>query len=52
MSWEGILVETTIDDRCKKDWTKCGCCPVSIEWVEKQKEINKRAKENVKKGDK
>ena len=48
-------METTIDDRCKeckKDWTKCGCCPVSIEWVETQKEINKRAKENVKKGDK
>lgn len=41
-----------VDDRCKeckKDWTKCGCCPVSIEWVEKQKEINKKKwkKENV-----
>ena len=29
-----------IDDRCKKckkDWTKCGTCPVMMQWVKKQK---------------
>lgn len=28
------------DDRCKeckKDWTKCGKCPVMMEWVKEHK---------------
>lgn len=28
------------DDKCqecKKDWTKCGRCPVSMEWVKEMK---------------
>ena len=31
------------DDRCKdckKDWTKCGKCPVMMEWVKEQKVRN------------
>lgn len=27
---------------CKKDWTKCGTCPVMMEWVKEQKEKNKK----------
>ena len=29
-----------IDDKCKeckKDWTKCGRCPVMMKWVEEHK---------------
>lgn len=29
-----------IDDRCKeckKDWTKCGTCPVMMQWVKEHK---------------
>ena len=22
---------------CNKDWTKCGTCPVMIEWVKEQR---------------
>lgn len=32
------------DDKCKeckKDWTKCGTCPVMMQWVKEQKEKNK-----------
>jgi len=30
-----------IEDRCqkcKKDWTKCGTCPVMMEWVKEHKD--------------
>lgn len=32
------------DDRCQKcqkDWTKCGTCPVMLQWIKEQKEKNK-----------
>lgn len=24
-------------ENCKKDWTKCGTCPVMMEWVKEHK---------------
>lgn len=39
---ENIKVIKTDDNcqKCKKDWTKCGRCPVMMKWVE---EIRQRA---------
>ena len=25
---------------CKKDWTKCGTCPVMMNWVKERRELN------------
>lgn len=36
----GEKTKEIIDKRCKeckKDWTKCGRCPVTMEWVKEQK---------------
>ena len=34
-----IRLGTPLDkcEGCKKDWTKCGRCPVNIEWLREQK---------------
>ena len=36
-----IRLGTPLDKckECKKDWTKCGRCPVTIEWLKEQKEV-------------
>ena len=37
----GMTIDT--DPRCescKKDWTKCGTCPVMMQWVKEMREKN------------
>ena len=29
---------------CNKDWTKCGACPVTIQWIKEQREKNENYK--------
>lgn len=29
-------------ESCSKDWTKCGTCPVMMQWVEEHKHVNRR----------
>ena len=31
----GMMIEQC--ENCKKDWTKCGTCPVMMQWVKEHK---------------
>ena len=31
----GMMIEQC--ENCKKDWTKCGTCPVMMQWVNEHK---------------
>ena len=44
---ESINIKDMTDYRCKeckKDWTKCGRCPVMMDWVKEQKVRNNYGK--------
>ena len=32
-------------EQCKRDWSKCGTCHVSMQWVKEQRERNKKQEE-------
>ena len=40
----GVKVGKTDEkcEECKKDWTKCGKCPVMMEWVKRRASDDKR----------
>lgn len=32
----GMVIEQC--ENCTKDWTKCGACPVTMQWIKEQRE--------------